>query len=155
VPLILMVGWSLWIVGTPPRTVFGQLYFSDSWQRVLAIDHSLILWGGLLLAAVLMARKALIAFAGSGLLHVAIDFCVHHDDARSQLWPMTWWKFRSPVSYYDRAHYGNWFGPAEIVVSLLLCALLWRRFSGWKVRGAILAIAIAEALPGVLFAVML
>ena len=155
IPLMLMVGWSLWVAQIPVQTVFGQLYFSDGWQRVFAIDHSLLLWGAALTAGVLMARRVLTAFAGSGFLHAALDFLLHHDDARAQLWPLTWWKFRSPVSYWDRAYYGHIFGPVETGVSLLLCLLLWRRFSGWKARGLILAVAGAEMLPGLMFTLML
>ena len=155
IPLMLMVGWSLWIAGIPPRTVFGELYFSEPWQRVFAIDHNLFLWGGLTLLGIWAAQRVLTAFAGSGFLHAVIDFLVHHDDARAQLWPLTWYRFRSPVSYWDRAHFGQFFGPAEIAVCLGLSALLWLRFSGWKARGLILLIAFAEVLPGLMFALML
>lgn len=155
IPLIVMVGWSLFIAGIPPETVFGRLYFSDAWQRVFAIDHSLFVWGGLLLAGLLATRQVVIAFAGSGLLHAAIDFLVHHDDARSQLWPLTWWKFRSPVSYYDGAHYGHIFGPAEIAVCLVLSVVLWRRLTGTAARVLICLLCLAEAVPGLMFALML
>lgn len=155
VPLMLMVGWSLWVANIPAQVVFDQMYFSDAWQQVFAIDHNLLLWSGALTLGLLTGRRILTAFAGSGWLHAVIDFCVHHDDARSQLWPLTWWKFRSPVSYYDRAHYGHLFGPVEIVVSLLMCLVLWRRFYNWKARGLILMIGVAEAAPGLMFALML
>lgn len=155
VPLIVMVGWSLLIAGIPPDIVFGHVYFSGAWQRVFAIDHSLFVWGGVLLAGVLASRPVVTAFAGSGLLHAAIDFLVHHDDARSQLWPLSWWKFRSPVSYYDGAHYGNIFGPAEIAVCLVLSVILWRRFPGTLARGLVVLLFITEAVPGLMFALML
>jgi hypothetical protein len=152
--LYLLTGWSLFVMGIPPGTVFGELYFSPQWQGIFAVDNSIPLWAlGLGLGLALRSRL-LIAFAGAGLLHLVFDFALHHDDARRHFWPITDFVFRSPVSYWDPRHFGNIAGPVEIGVSLLLCVLLWRRFRGWFARVLIAAAALAELAPGLMFMLM-
>jgi hypothetical protein len=152
--LYLLTGWSLLIMGIPPETVFGELYFSPQWQGIFAVDNSIPLWAlGLGLGLALRSR-VLIAFAGAGLLHLVFDFALHHDDARRHFRPITDYVFISPVSYWDPRHFGNIAGPVEIAVSLLLCGVLWRRFRGWFARVLIVAAALAELAPGLMFMVM-
>lgn len=151
VPLILMVGWSLWVMRLPPGVVFDRLYFSDAWQAVFAIDHNLWLWGiGAALALALRAPVAT-AFTLSGLLHAVTDFLLHHDDARRQLWPVTDWVFQSPASYWDPAHYGRVVGPLELLLCAALAVVLWRRFAGKTARAWIILGLLAEAGPPILF----
>ncbi|WP_341366594.1 cobalamin biosynthesis protein CobQ [Yoonia sp. BS5-3] len=152
--LYLMAGWHLWILGTLPEVVFGELYFSQAWQRVFQVDNSMILWG-IALALGLMARiPVMIALCGSAMLHLVLDFLMHHDDGRAHFWPATDWIFESPVSYWDGAHFGNIVGPIEVLVALLCCSLLWRRFAGAGMRVLIAALALAELAPMLIFWVM-
>ncbi len=81
------------------------------------------------------------AFAGSALLHSVIDFLVHREDAHMQFWPLTEWRFVSPVSYWDPAHYGNWFSLFEAALGLVMAVMLFRRYRNVLARIA-LAIAI-------------
>ncbi len=75
--LYLMVGWHLLVLGTDLQVVFGQLYYSDAWQRVFAVDNSMILWGLMFALALWRNWRVLIAFAGAGLLHIGLDFLLH------------------------------------------------------------------------------
>jgi hypothetical protein len=152
--LYLLTGWSLFVMGIPPGTVFGELYFSPQWQGIFAVDNSIPLWALGLGIGLALRSRVLIAFAGAGLLHLVFDFALHHDDARRHFWPITDFVFTSPVSYWDPRHFGNIAGPVEIAVSLLLCGVLWRRFRGWFARVLIVAAALAELAPGLMFMVM-
>ncbi len=128
VSLYVMASWHLFVLGTNPQIVFDELYFSDRWQQIFAIDNSFFVWGALLAAGFWLKREWLIAFAGAGLLHLAFDFPLHHDDGRMHFWPLSDWIFESPVSYWDRNHYGEIVGPLEMLLSLVLLWVLWRRF---------------------------
>ena len=152
--LYLMAGAHLFILGTSPEVVFGQLYYSDSWQSIFRIDNSMILWTiGLGLAA--MARSPVfIALCAAALLHLGLDFLFHHDDGRAHFWPLTNWIFESPVSYWDPNHYGRIVGALEVAVSLLCCAVLWRRFRHWSMRGLTLILGGMEFAPFVIWAIM-
>ena len=152
--LYVMAGWHLIVLGTPPRTVFGELYFSDGWQAVFAVDNSFLVWGALLAAGLALSRGWLVAGAGSGLLHLAADFLLHHDDARRHFWPASDWVFVSPVSYWDRAHYGAVVGPIETVLVLGLCVWLWTRLRAWGWRAVVAALALAQLAPAILWGMM-
>lgn len=153
--LYLLVGWSLLVMNIPAQVVFDQLYFSDLWQAIFAVDNSFVLWGLAFGLGLWRRWPVLVAFAGSGLLHLVFDFALHHDDARRQFWPISDWVFHSPVSYWDNNHYGGFVGPVEIAVSLALCVVLWRRFQGWPARAMIVAAGLMEAAPGIMFGLML
>jgi hypothetical protein len=153
--LYLLAAWALLVQAIPAETVFGTLYFSREWQAVFAIDNSVILWGALLAWALRVARPAFIAFAASGLLHLALDLPFHHEDARRHFWPLSDWVFRSPVSYWDGDRYGNIVGALELALSLVFAVLLWRRYPHAGVRAVVLLLLGLELLPGLLFRLML
>lgn len=152
--LYLMVSWAMFVQGIDARVIFDELYFSDAWQAVFAVDNSMPIWGIALALGLWRRWPVLTAFAAAGLLHLVFDFGLHHEDARRHFWPVSDAVFRSPFSYWDRNHYGQIISPLEIAVSLALCVLLWRRFAGRLARGLIVLAAVAEAAPGILFALM-
>ncbi|MEJ6389504.1 cobalamin biosynthesis protein CobQ [Gymnodinialimonas ulvae] len=143
--LYLMVGWHLLVVGTPAQVVFDELYFSDSWQTIFAIDNSLILWGALLGVALWRSLPVLLAFAGAGLLHIALDLPLHAGDGRPHLWPLSDWVFDSPFSYWDSLYGAGWIGPLELAVSAFLVVVLWRRVRDWSWRVLFAVLLLAEA----------
>lgn len=146
-PMFLMVLVAARFSGIPEHEVFGALYFSESWQRVFAIDHSFFVWTTLLAGGLLLRCPAVIAFAGAALAHAAVDFATHHDDARRQLWPFSNGVFQSPVSYWDPAHYGAIVGPIEAGIALALAALLLWRLDRWWARGLTLLVAGIQLIP--------
>lgn len=149
--LYVLAGVHLLVLGTDPQVVFGELYFSDAWQSVFRVDNSFPLWGlGLGLAIALRSPWA-IALCGAALLHLLFDFALHNDDARAHFWPLTNWVFHSPVSYWDPNYYGRVAGVVEIVASLVLCVLLWRRFPpDYRPRHNSRLIRLAETAVGAL-----
>ena len=141
VPMIAIVA-TLKMQGVPDVQIFNVLYWQNWWQVTNAIAHSFLLWGGLLAISLLVRRRhaasdwrpLFTALSASALLHAAVDFLVHREDAHMSLWPLTRWKFVSPVSYYDTNHYGGYFSAFEMVLGLGMCVLLFRRFRHWAVR---------------------
>ena len=79
-------------------------------------------------------------FALAALAHLAADLPVHADDAHRHFWPLTDWRFHSPISYWDRDHHGGLASMAEAVLGVVLCVVLWRRFGVAWVR-VLLALA--------------
>lgn len=112
--------------------IFGTLYFSESWQLIMAPSHSVPLWSVALLLGWARRSELTLAFAVSGLLHQATDFLLHADDAHRHLWPLSDWRFESPVSYWDPRFHGDLFAPVEIALAAGFAWLLLRRFpSPW------------------------
>lgn len=155
VSLFVLSGWSIYVLGIAPARVFDELYFSQAWQQVFAIDNSVFLWGLILGLGIWLKRGWIQVFAGAGLLHLLADFPLHNDDARAYFWPLSDWVFYSPLSYWDPRHYGNIIGPLEIAMSLILGIILWRRFSGWRVRLALLSLAVLQMAPSILFRLLM
>lgn len=151
---MLLIVVTLMIARVPGHQIFDELYWQKWWQITNAIAHNFWGWGGLLLLSLFMRERlnataenmdfwALVTvFAASGLLHSCIDFLVHREDAHMHLWPVTNWKFMSPVSYYDSAHYGRIFSLFEAALGLVLSIVLLRRFDATLLR-IVLAIVMA------------
>lgn len=143
--LYLLAGTNLLVLGTDPEVVFGQLYYSDAWQSIFRIDNSFIVWGFVLALGVALRRAWIIVLAGAALLHIGLDFPLHHDDGRAHFWPLSNWVFESPVSYWDPNHYGTILTPIEVAVSWVVCGVLLRRFTGWPMRALIVGFALLQA----------
>lgn len=136
--LYVLAGVALFVLQIAPDRVFGELYFSPSWQTVFAVDNSFFIWGIALLGAAYWQSVPAIAFAGAGLIHVASDFALHNDDARKHFWPVSDWVFESPVSYWDSDHHAAWVAPITLLAVLLSALVIWRRWPAWGVRLSVL-----------------
>jgi hypothetical protein len=159
IPMLLIV-IALKIKGTPDHVIFGELYWQNWWQICNAIGHNVWLWGGLTCLGLYMrdrltasakafdAWTGLSLFAGSALLHTAIDFICHREDAHMSFWPVTRWKFISPVSYYDPQHFGMWFSLFEVILGLIMAVILFRQFKHRALRATVaIAMMLYIAVP--------
>ncbi len=119
--------------GTAEGIIWGQSYYQPHWQNFIDFFNSipLILVG--LAIATTIGSTAGIALLASMLLHVLEDLPVHHDDAHRHFYPLSNWRFESPVSYWDVDHYGGIVSMLEILVVLAGCIFLWRIY---RTRGA-------------------
>jgi hypothetical protein len=128
--LYLMAGVSLFLLNIPPSVVFGELYFSPTWQTIFSIDNSFIVWGALLAWAMHKRHAAGIALCAAAILHLVLDFPLHHDDGRAHFWPLTSWVYESPLSYWDRNHHANLLAPVAAVLAVISGIAILRE--GWK-----------------------
>ena len=147
--LYFMVIWHKFVLNTSERVIFDEVYFSKYWQFVFSVDNSFFVWGAILALALVARNGWVIALSGAGFLHLMFDFPLHHDDARAHFWPLSDWKFESPVSYWDPAHYGGIMAPLEYIFALILLTILWRRFTGRFTRVFLLFLGLV---PGVVMA---
>lgn len=136
-PAILMVVWALRVAGDTPAHVFGTLYFSEGWQAILGPTHSFPLWGAALIVALWLRSATAQAFFASGLFHSICDFFLHHDDPHRHFWPLSDWRFASPVSYWDPAHYGDVFQFLELGMVMTAILYLLARHRSVMVRVAV------------------
>ncbi|MEP1765259.1 MAG: cobalamin biosynthesis protein CobQ [Sulfitobacter sp.] len=140
---VLSIG-ALYVFGISPDVVFGQLYFSDAWQTIFSVDNSFLLWAAMLGVAVWRKMPLLMAFAGAGLIHLGLDFPLHHDDGRAHFWPLSAWIYESPYSYWDRAHGAHWIGPLEGALSAAAAVRIWALRPGRDITLAVAFILVAE-----------
>lgn len=146
VPSFVLVLWAGLVERRGGAEIFDQLYFSPGWQAIMAPSHSAPLWLVALAAGLLLRQPLLVAFTASGLLHQAFDFALHADDAHRHFWPLSDWRFSSPLSYWDPAHGGAIIAPIEAALGVAF-ALLLR--SGLQSRWGRIGLALIAGLYGV------
>lgn len=131
----------------------GGMYWSEPWQTLDAISNSMPLWLFLALCGLLVWRAArgrwqsvglaLAVFAFAALFHTFLDFPVHTDDAHVHFWPFTDWRFHSPISYYQRAHFGGIVRWIDMGIGLFCAGWIVWRYKQWMIK----LIAIVLAVP--------
>jgi hypothetical protein len=147
-------GWSKF-AGVSEADLWGRLYWSDSVQLGQAVSNSFPLFAAILAAALALRMRAAAVFAASALLHLVCDFLLHAKDAHQHFWPLSAWRFESPVSYWDPAYYGACVSVIEGALALALIALLFQRFkAGWIRSVLILAALTYVAVPAYFFAML-
>ena len=75
-------------------------------------------------------------------IHCVCDLLVHREDAHRHFFPLSDFRFVSPVSYWDPRHHGDVFAVLEIGFVVVGCAVLARRF-GSRVARALLGAVVA------------
>ena len=142
--LYLLAGVSMFILNISPHRVFNELYFSDLWQSIFMVDNSFIIWGILLGLALWWRTGWAVALTGAALLHLALDFPLHHDDGRAHFWPISRWIFESPYSYWDVRHGANIVAPIEATAAAVAAIMLWFRRPGWVISIFVALLLVAE-----------
>ena len=134
-PDLPIFGFYLWqrlAMGLPEAQIWREVYFRESWQNLFDLFNSVPLVGTGLLVALASRSPRATFFFSSMLLHFAFDFPFHHDDAHRHFYPLSHFRFESPLSYWDPHHYGHWVALTELGAVLLGSLFLWRRFeSRW------------------------
>ncbi|SDF42317.1 hypothetical protein SAMN05216241_10148 [Limimonas halophila] len=139
--LFVLFGWAKLVQGVPDGVIFDELYWTPGWQIPLAVSNSVVVWGALGLLALWLRRGWLIAFVLAGLVHLGCDFALHHGDAYPHLWPLSDWRFQSPVSYWNPAHHGEIVQPLELALAFGLAVWLARRHQQpWLRTGLAMAV---------------
>ena len=111
------------LLGSSEREIWSTRYFLDQWQDFFDVFNSIpIVLIGILVAWKVGHRGWMILLA-SMLIHIAADLPLHHDDGHRHFWPLSDWRFASPVSYWDPNHYGRPAAALEIVL-FVACYIL-------------------------------
>lgn len=145
-PIISFYGWEKLVRGTPEMTIWRESYYREGWQVFFDLFNSLPILAALIGAVWLVERRRAAGGIGPGLwpaarlffasmaLHALSDLPLHNDDAHRHLWPLSDWRFASPVSYWDPAHHGLWASLAEIALMVAGTIWLWRFYRDRRAR---------------------
>ncbi len=134
--IFVLFGWAR-LQGIGQAEIWRQIYWQEPWQTLSAVSNSLPIWACVMVVALLSRSVVLSVIAGAALIHIGLDFPVHADDAHKHLWPLTDWRFHSPLSYWDSNHHSRYVMLAELALCIATIVVLWKRFSGWLVRTAL------------------
>lgn len=154
-PAMVFYGWEKLVLGRPEGTIWSVDYFRPGWQAVFDGFHSLPLLGLALLAAIGLAWPRTAWTLASMALHALADLPLHADDAHRHFWPLSDFRYESPVSYWDPSRYGLWAAAAEVALVAVGSVVLWRRFQGRAARTPRLLIAAVAACYAIYLAYVL
>lgn len=134
----------------PEELIWSHDYFASAWQPVIDTLHSFPLI--LLTLALLWRLPWSRVLCASLLLHSALDFPFHHDDAHRHFFPFSDWRFASPISYWDPKHHGMAGALIELMTLLAASAALIAHRPSWKVRIPLGLLCAAQAAGFLFFA---
>jgi hypothetical protein len=125
----------------PDRFDIGchDLFHNDPlWIAGYGLFHAPLVIAALFLAGAAAGRRDLRWLTVGLALHSAVDVPAHHDDGPLLFFPLDWrYRWRSPLSYWDREHYGDRFAALETAMDLLLAAYLVREgVTEWLARSS-------------------
>jgi hypothetical protein len=141
-PMLVFYGVQKLALRAPEQKIWSAAYFDPGWQQFFDLFNSLPLIAlGAFVAFRTEATPALAVLASMA-VHCLCDLPLHREDAHGHLFPLTDWRFRSPISYWAPAHHGRAFASAELALALVGGAVLLRRPErSWRiVGGAVLAL---------------
>lgn len=145
-PIFIFYFVAKWILKMPEKQIWSEAYFSAPVQFWVSLGHSFpVAIAGLLLSIYFQQRLG-IAFFASMIGHSLLDIPVHNDDAHRHFFPLTDYKFISPLSYWDVNHHARIVAGAEMLMVLaatpFAIGLLKNRFT----QGLVLSIDIVYLL---------
>ncbi len=147
IPDISMFGFYLWmrlVADVPASQIWRVEYFKPQWQLLFDIFHSIplaLLGVGLMLY---FKSPGVALLFSSIALHALEDLPLHHDDAHRHFLPLSNFRWESPFSYWDPAHYGNILEPLELALMVIASVYVFRRVRSRQTQGLLI---VASALP--------
>lgn len=146
--------WLTLIRGESQERIWREIYFDAPMQGWGALFNSAPLYALIALIGWLtrktLAGQLALVLALAALIHIATDLPVHAEDAHRHFWPLTDWRFHSPVSYWNPDYHARWVGSVEALLGLALCAILWRRFPAKWVKILLTLFALFYAASAIL-----
>lgn len=98
------------------------------WIASHNLFHSLVILGTLSLVGLLFRKKVwaqlLLWFCAGATLHSVIDIFTHAGDGPCFLFPLSYYRFDSPVSYWDSSYFGRQFTIFEYTLDFLMIIFL-------------------------------
>ena len=142
-PIIIFYAWESLFAGYSEHVIWTQRYFLSGWQNFIDVFNSIPLITVVLIVAAAMRMKWLPVILTGMLLHILLDIPFHNDDAHRHFYPLSDWKFVSPISYWDPRYHGDIMAVVQIAVMTVGLVWLWIRHTGRFEKWMIALMAIA------------
>ena len=154
IPDLAMFGFYalLKLSGVSSRQIWSAEYYRPFWQNVFDVFNSIPLALLGIAIALYFSRTAIAIMFGSIVLHCLEDLPVHVDDGHRHFWPLSQFRFESPISYWDPRHYGHIVGPIELVLMVIVSIYVFNRVRSRWTKGLLIVSSALPALAGIYFA---
>lgn len=140
IPIFVLYAWAKLIARLPEKQIWTETYYQPFWQNIVALFHSiplaLIGW----LIAYKFGWEKIQILCLSLVLHSCFDLPVHNDDAHRHFFPFSNYRFISPISYWDRKHYGSIVSLIEILLVFLATFPVFNQIQSWIGKGLLIGI---------------
>ena len=132
-------------VSLSEHEMWADAYFQPQWQLVFDTFHSipLALFAGWITYR--LGGTVWAVFFVSMALHSMFDFPLHGDDAHRHFFPLSDYRFESPVSYWDPRRYGLIVSIAEVSAVIGASTVIWMRKNGRLDKAAVIFVILFYA----------
>lgn len=150
-------GWAKLVAKLDEATIWSEVYYQPGWQTFFDIGNSIPL--ALLVIAIALGLRrrrqswqamadGVILLATSVIFHCLADLPLHVDDGHRHLWPLSNFRFESPVSYWDPNHHGVVMALVELLLVLGASVWVWRLL---RSRWAKVLLMVSNVLMGLVY----
>ena len=132
VAIYIWAPYQKFVNGVSGAEMWGKLYFEPPMQNLIASFNSGPIYMVLTMIGYAARSKLwgmfMMFFGVAALIHMATDLPVHGHDAYKHFWPLSEWRFYSPISYYEADLHGAWVSLVEMLIAFVSIFILWKRF---------------------------
>ncbi len=138
----------------PESQIWREEYYRPFWQNTFDFFNSIPLAVLGLAIALYFSRTGIALLFGSVILHCLEDLPVHVDDGHRHFWPLSQFRFESPISYWDPSHHGNIVAPIELALMVIASVYVFRRVRSRWTKGLLIVSSALPVAAGIYFTAM-
>jgi len=154
IPMFFFFFWYTFVVPTAQQTIWRTLYFTEGWQTLFNLFNSIPIFLIIAGLAYYFSKTRLFIFALANLLHFVEDFFVHQEDAHAHFFPLSNYKFSSPISYWNSSGYGAYFSMIETIVILVLSIYLFKQIKTWWGKALLIGANVVTLFHGIVMGII-
>jgi hypothetical protein len=139
-PIFVLYFWAKFVRRQPEYQIWRETYELPFWQNIVAAFHSIPLaLIGIAITHYWGWHSVKIIFL-SMIFHSLLDLPVHNHDAHRHFFPFSNYRFISPLSYWDRQHYGGIVSFVEKLLVLGATIYIFPAIDSWLGKGLLIGV---------------
>lgn len=126
-PIVVFYLWQKLFLGLSEHAIWYVNYFQSPFLPLFDGAHSLVLSGVAWFGSWRAGWRRASLFFASMFLHGIFDLPIHNDDAHRHFFPLSDFRFFSPLSYWDTKHHAGLVASLEVLLVFGLGIWLLRK----------------------------
>ncbi len=124
VPIFVLYAWGRLVRGMPAERIWRELYPQPAFLALVHGLHSFVVTGAGTAICVVAGQPVGALLFASMFVHALLDIPVHGEDAHRHFWPLSQWRFISPLSYWDPRLHAKQVALVEAVLVVACAAVV-------------------------------